>query len=84
MFLRIYLYSLNVFQSEKRQVPTLLKKTLAVDAYLTNEFVQLIEKFLPLRQLKVHYRLLEVRLSISSAIFIRRALITSVHCSPML
>jgi len=68
MFLRIYLYSLNVFQSEKRQVPTLLKKTLAVDAYLTNEFVQLIEKFLPLRQLKVHYRLLEVRLSISSTI----------------
>ncbi|KAH0952068.1 hypothetical protein HN011_008248 [Eciton burchellii] len=46
--------------SEKRQVPTLLKKALAVDAYLTNEFVKLIEKFLPLRQLKVHYRLLEI------------------------
>ncbi|XP_025263347.1 phospholipid phosphatase 6 [Camponotus floridanus] len=46
--------------SEKRQIPTLLRKVLAVDAYLTDEFVKLIERFLPLRQLKVHYKLLEI------------------------
>ncbi|GAB1860393.1 Phospholipid phosphatase 6 [Camponotus japonicus] len=46
--------------SEKRQIPTLLRKVLAVDAYLTDEFVKLVEKFLPLRQLKVHYKLLEI------------------------
>ncbi|KMQ92401.1 presqualene diphosphate phosphatase, partial [Lasius niger] len=46
--------------SEKRQIPTLLRKVLAVDAYLTDKFVKLIEKFLPLKQLKVHCTLLEV------------------------
>lgn len=46
--------------SEKRHVPILLRKVLAVDAYLTDEFVKIVEKCLPLRQLKVHYKLLEV------------------------
>ncbi|XP_029173161.1 phospholipid phosphatase 6-like [Nylanderia fulva] len=46
--------------SEKREIPTLLRKVLAVDAYLTDELVKLAEKFLPLKQLKVHYKLLEV------------------------
>ncbi|EZA58792.1 Presqualene diphosphate phosphatase [Ooceraea biroi] len=46
--------------SEKRQVPSLLRKVLAVDAYLTDELVKLTEKFLPLKQLKVHYRVLEI------------------------
>lgn len=46
--------------SEKRQIPILLRKILAVDAYLTDEFVKLAEKFLPLKQLKVHYKLLEI------------------------
>lgn len=46
--------------SEKRQIPTLLRKVLAVDAYLTDELVKFAEKFLPLKQLKVHYKLLEV------------------------
>ncbi|XP_012529229.1 phospholipid phosphatase 6 [Monomorium pharaonis] len=46
--------------SDKRQVPTPLRKALAVDAYLTDEFVKLVEKILPLKQLKVHYKLLEI------------------------
>jgi len=46
--------------SGKREVPTPLRKVLAVDAYLTDQLVKLVEKSLPLRQLKVHYKLLEV------------------------
>ncbi|KAL6261433.1 hypothetical protein P5V15_006526 [Pogonomyrmex californicus] len=46
--------------SDKRQIPTQLRKVLAVDAYLTDEFVKLTEKILPLKQLKVHYKLLEI------------------------
>lgn len=46
--------------SDKRQVPMPLRKALAVDAYLTDELVKLVEKILPLRQLKVHYKLLEI------------------------
>ncbi|XP_011866194.1 PREDICTED: presqualene diphosphate phosphatase-like [Vollenhovia emeryi] len=46
--------------TDKRQVPTPLRKALAVDAYLSDEFVKLVEKLVPLRQLKVHYKLLEV------------------------
>ncbi|XP_043286234.1 phospholipid phosphatase 6 [Venturia canescens] len=44
---------------EKRNVPSILRRCLAVDAYLTNVFVKNIERFLPLRQLKVHYQVLE-------------------------
>ncbi|KAL0111340.1 hypothetical protein PUN28_012910 [Cardiocondyla obscurior] len=47
-------------KSNKRQVPTPLRKALAVDAYLTDKFVKLIEKILPLKQLKVHYKVLEI------------------------
>ncbi|KAG5345660.1 PLPP6 phosphatase, partial [Acromyrmex charruanus] len=47
-------------KSDKREIPTTLRKALAVDAYLTNEFVKLVEKILPLRQLKVHNKLLEI------------------------
>ncbi|XP_050462487.1 polyisoprenoid diphosphate/phosphate phosphohydrolase PLPP6-like [Cataglyphis hispanica] len=46
--------------SDKRQIPMLLRKVLAVDAYLTDVFVKFIEKLLPFKQLKVHYQLLEV------------------------
>lgn len=46
--------------SDKRQVPTPLKKALAVDAYLTDELVKLVEKITPLKQLKVHNKLLEI------------------------
>ncbi|XP_077257360.1 polyisoprenoid diphosphate/phosphate phosphohydrolase PLPP6-like isoform X2 [Temnothorax americanus] len=45
---------------DKRQVPVLLREALAVDVYLTDEFVKLVEKILPLRQLKVHYKVLEI------------------------
>ncbi|KAK2585293.1 hypothetical protein KPH14_009980 [Odynerus spinipes] len=47
-------------EEEKRQVPTILRKTLAVDAYLTDVFVRIVEKCMPLRQLKTHYKALEV------------------------
>jgi len=46
--------------SDKRQISTPLRKALAVDAYLTDQFVKLVEKVLPLRQLQVHYKLLEI------------------------
>ncbi|XP_018311834.1 phospholipid phosphatase 6 [Mycetomoellerius zeteki] len=46
--------------SDKREISTTLRKVLAVDAYLTDEFVKLVEKILPLRQLKVHNKLLEI------------------------
>ncbi|XP_011162978.1 phospholipid phosphatase 6 [Solenopsis invicta] len=46
--------------SDKRQVPTPLRKVLAVDTYLTDQLVKLVERSLPLRQLKVHYKLLEI------------------------
>ncbi|RLU18780.1 hypothetical protein DMN91_009137 [Ooceraea biroi] len=55
-YIKLFLH----LQSEKRQVPSLLRKVLAVDAYLTDELVKLTEKFLPLKQLKVHYRVLEI------------------------
>ncbi|XP_015607992.1 phospholipid phosphatase 6 isoform X2 [Cephus cinctus] len=45
---------------EKREIPSLLRKILAVDAYLTEQFVRTAEKFLFLRQLKVHSKMLEV------------------------
>ncbi|XP_071640623.1 uncharacterized protein [Temnothorax longispinosus] len=45
---------------DKRQVPAVLREALAVDVYLTDEFVKLVEKILPLRQLKVHYKVLEI------------------------
>jgi len=44
---------------EKREVPSVLRRCLAVDAYLTDVIVKNVEKFMPLRQLKVHYRVLE-------------------------
>ncbi|EFN76643.1 phospholipid phosphatase 6 [Harpegnathos saltator] len=45
---------------EKREVPSLLKKILAIDAYISNAFVNRVEHFLPLKQLKIHYRALEI------------------------
>ncbi|KYM82322.1 Presqualene diphosphate phosphatase [Atta colombica] len=50
----------NMEKSDKREIPITLRKALAVDAYLTDEFVKLVEKILPLRQLKVHNKLLEI------------------------
>lgn len=44
----------------KREVPSTLRKVLAVDEYLTSVFVKTAEKFLTLRQLKIHYKLLEI------------------------
>lgn len=73
----------RIFQSEKRRVPTLLRKVLAVDAYLTDEFVKLTEKLLPLKRSKVHYRLLEVRLidSLVGFTFRRTGVIQCRACS---
>lgn len=47
-------------ETEKRDVPSPLRKFLAVDAYLTNVFVNWVHQFLFLKQLKTYYRSLEV------------------------
>lgn len=41
---------------------------LTVDIYLTDAFVNLVERFLPLGQLEMHYKLLEVCLYLLSFI----------------
>jgi len=45
---------------EKRQVPPALEKLLKTDVYLTNAVCSFMNKFLPFRSLKIHYKLLEV------------------------
>lgn len=45
---------------EKRQVPPALQKLLKADVYVTNSLCTFMEKFLPFRSLKVHYKMLEV------------------------
>ncbi|XP_011315236.1 presqualene diphosphate phosphatase [Fopius arisanus] len=47
-------------EKEKREVPSLLRKILAVDAYVTDEFVKKLETISLLRQLRVHCKLLEI------------------------
>lgn len=37
-----------------------MRKILAVDAYFTDSFVKIVEKFLAFRSLKTHYKALEV------------------------
>lgn len=44
----------------KREVPPMLRNILAIDATLTEKLVKWIEKCMPLRQLKVHYTVLEI------------------------
>lgn len=51
---------------------------MAVDAYLTDELVKLVEKSLHLRQLKVHYKLLEVRIIVY--LFINHLIINFLNC----
>jgi hypothetical protein len=48
------------FKEEKREVPSILRKILAIDAYLTNVFVNWTDQFLFLRQFKRHHKFLEV------------------------
>lgn len=45
---------------KKREVPRPIESLLTVDAYLTQNFVQFVEKFVHLRQLKVHHKVLEI------------------------
>lgn len=47
-------------QTKKRQIPSLLKKILAADVYLTKTFVTTFEKYVTLKQLKTHYKALEI------------------------
>uniref|UniRef100_A0A1B6I6W7 Phosphatidic acid phosphatase type 2/haloperoxidase domain-containing protein n=1 Tax=Homalodisca liturata TaxID=320908 RepID=A0A1B6I6W7_9HEMI len=47
-------------QTDKRQVPVALQKILKADVYITNTLCNMMEKCLPFRSLKVHYKLLEV------------------------
>ncbi|XP_032674912.1 phospholipid phosphatase 6-like [Odontomachus brunneus] len=46
--------------SEGRRIRKSLRTVLTVDTYLTDAFVNLVEKFLPLRQLEIHYKFLEL------------------------
>lgn len=48
------------FKEEKRQVPSVLKKILDLDVYLTKAFVNTFEKYVLIRQLQTHYKALEV------------------------
>ncbi|XP_039309542.1 phospholipid phosphatase 6 [Solenopsis invicta] len=45
---------------EKREVPFTLRQLLAVDAYLTNAFVNWAEQVLFLRQLKTYHKVLDI------------------------
>nr|CAD7403552.1 unnamed protein product [Timema cristinae] len=44
----------------KRVIPGPLQKLLSADAYLTDKFCYFANNFLPLRSLRIHYKLLEV------------------------
>ncbi|XP_014489212.1 PREDICTED: presqualene diphosphate phosphatase-like [Dinoponera quadriceps] len=46
--------------TEGRQFEQSLRMVLTVDVYLTNAFVNFMEKYLPLGQLKEHYKMLEL------------------------
>lgn len=62
----IYFFSFYfIFKEEKRKIPSTLRTILAVDAYLTNTFVNWAQQFLVFRQLKTHHTLLRVSLIIS-------------------
>ncbi|KAL7302124.1 hypothetical protein TKK_0005350 [Trichogramma kaykai] len=43
----------------KRNMPSLLVKTLSLDVYLTDQFVKSMEKVLDIKKYKTHYRALE-------------------------
>lgn len=47
-------------KSEKRQISPMLRTILNLDKLLTQNFVKCIECLLPLKQLKLHYRALEI------------------------
>lgn len=53
-----------IFKEEKREVPSMLRKLLAVDAYLTHAFVSWAEQFLFARVLNLNCKLFEVKLII--------------------
>lgn len=50
-----------IFKEENREIPSTLRKLLAVDAYLTNVFVNWAEQVSLLRRLKAYHQLLDVR-----------------------
>lgn len=45
---------------DKRQIPTYLKHVLAKDVYITDQFVKVMEKRLPLKQYLLYYYILEI------------------------
>ncbi|XP_034947786.1 phospholipid phosphatase 6 [Chelonus insularis] len=47
-------------KTKSREIPTVLSKILSIDVYLTNTFVKKAEHFLPFKQLKMHYKALEI------------------------
>lgn len=58
----LYLFAEMDKKHEKRQVPPALQRLLKADVYMTNLLCTMMNKFLPFRSLKVHYKLLEVSL----------------------
>lgn len=57
-------------KSEKRKIPPLLQKILAVDVQLTKKFVSFSLNFVPIRSLKTHCKFLEVSVMRSSFCFV--------------
>ncbi|XP_050462639.1 polyisoprenoid diphosphate/phosphate phosphohydrolase PLPP6-like isoform X1 [Cataglyphis hispanica] len=57
-----------MFKEDKRKISSTLRTILAVDAYLTNTFVNWAQQFLILRQLKIHHTLL--RISCNSVVWL--------------
>ncbi|KAJ8688519.1 hypothetical protein QAD02_024314 [Eretmocerus hayati] len=51
--------NLKILSQQKRKMPKALENVLAADVFLTDQFVKRVEKFLPLRQLRTHYQILE-------------------------
>ncbi|XP_057333366.1 polyisoprenoid diphosphate/phosphate phosphohydrolase PLPP6 [Microplitis mediator] len=47
-------------KNDKRELPSALKKILDTDVYITNAFVKKVENLMPMKQLKMHYRALEI------------------------
>ncbi|CAL7935253.1 unnamed protein product [Xylocopa violacea] len=47
-------------KSDKRQISPMLRSILNLDVKLTNAFVRCAEKLVPLKHLKMHYKMLEI------------------------
>lgn len=73
--------NIHLFQvhQEKRQVPGILQNVLAADVFLTQRFCNWADCFLPLRSLRLHYKVLEV--SVTSCVFEMVTVSLCLFCS---